>query len=425
MYANTPSLLSLYEFATIMQLDPWDLAQVGEGFPDPNEAQCTHNFYLNSYPHNYLSRNEVAATIEKAEAAIAAQLGYWPAPKYIEETVGYPRPADLTRWGSTGGGFFGLPFTGLNGALTTRQNLQWKSIQLSTGYINGGGIQAYSDIDLAAAVTRDGDYGDGIFQTFTVGPIATTVTDPAEIGIYFTVTDRQGFDLDETWRVRPVKVALDIVAGTVTITGSASLLVNPALEMVTNPVSLDVTDASTYVTEVEVHRVYRDTTATQAAPNQGWALWEPWTFSSPCSNPPCTQSAAPVYVGERNATGGQAYVTYSDPTLCTGWRDPDRVHVKYLAGKARDSTTGRMDRLMADIVAHLATAWLPVDKCGCERSDRIIHWWRSLPTEGEENSQGGRPITYKEIDTPFGERRGATFAWSRVKKIMQSGVTWV
>lgn len=403
---NAETVLSLYEFGDILQLNPWELAQFGEGFPQPNNAQCQSVFFQRSWPYDYLSREEIAATIEKAEAAIAGELGFWPGPKYLEETVPFPsvRPGGVSDYPY---GVFGVP--AVNG---------WPgqpTLKLNTGRILGGGVRAYTAIGDAAVVYHDYD-GDGVNEAFSL-TIATTVTDPNEIGVYNTAVDRLGEDLSEGWRIRPVKVT--IAGGNVNITGPAALLGLPLKYMVTNPESLDVTLPGNFVTQVSIVRVYRDATATQDSPQQGWALWDAW--SGDCSDQPCQETATPICVAERLALGGIVAANYSDPSRCLGWRNPNRVYVRYLAG--RDLVNGKMERQMADLVAHLAAAWLPFDKCGCERSARILHWWRSLPTDADIDGEGTRAITTKEIDTPFGERRGAIYAWQRVKRLRISGAT--
>ncbi len=387
------TLLPLDSWAGVMGIHPFEFNQVGTGFPTTNNAQCDHVWFQYPWQQDFLSRDELARTIAKAEEMIAEELNYWPAPKYIvNEVKQYPRPYKRTIYG--GGG-------------TPRG--QWKGVRLNWGKVQGGGLIARSAIDMAGnVVTADND-GDGVFETFTV-TVATTVTDPDEVAIYFAVADRNAAALDESWRIRPVKVAIS--GGNAVITGNRWLLVKPDLTTVVNPEVLDVSVAGNFVTQVEVWRVYRDVTTTTDDPAQGTAMWE----EPGCEIPPCNVSWLPVCLGARNAEMGIVSVDYYlDGQTLPDAREPDRVSLNYAAGEPL--VGGQMSRTMADIVAHLATGILPVGSCGCERSDRIISWWRNFPSQGEENA---RPITLKEIDqNPFGQSRGALWAWERVQYLRQ------
>lgn len=407
MHAATVTGLSLKEWADIMGINPWDLAQFGNGFPTPNAAQCEHIFYQHPYPYDYISRDEVAATIEKAEAALADELGFWPSPVYRDDVV--PVPTSLPG-GFAGGGYPGglaWPVT-IGGAWT----LSARTLKLPYGRIMGGGVLGRTAILDAAVIYSDAD-GDGVNERFTV-TVPTTVTDPDEIALYNTAADRLGEDIDETWRIRPINVS--IVSGTATITGHASLMGLPLKELVLNPESLDVTDTANFVTEVSVCRTFRDNSASDAAPNQGLALWDAWPGD--CDTLPCTETWTPICLAERNSLGGMVAANYSDGNACVGWRQPARVRAKYLSGVPM--LNGKMQRVYADLVAHLATAWLPNDKCGCERSDRILHWWRSLPTDADIDAQGSRPLTIQEINNPFGTQRGALYVFNRLKRLTLS-----
>lgn len=392
--SSISTLLPLDSWAKIMGVNPWEFNQIGEGFPVPNTAQCEHVFFQYQWQQDFLSRDEIAQAIQSAETMIADYLGFWPAPKYlVDEVHGYPRTGIRDTWGNGG---------------TARG--QYKALQAHWGKIQGGGIMARSTVDLAGAVVLSDTNGDGIDDKFTV-TVATSVTDVSEIAIYFKSSDRNGDDVDETWRIRPVKVSIS--GGNAVITGHPSLLVIPDLATKTDAEVLDVT-ASIYVSEVEVYRVYRDTTATTTTMNQGSAMWE--NTPGGCDTPDCAVQYVPICLGFRNAYTGLVYTDYMLDGVCPPYaREPDRVSMNYLAGEPL--VNGQMNPDLADAVAKLATSLLPVDKCGCERSNRIISWWRSMVNQGEEQ----RPITTEEINNnPFGEaRRGTLFAWHKLEPLQQ------
>jgi hypothetical protein len=271
-------------------------------------------------------------------------------------------------------------------------------------------------VNVAGAVVMSDNDGDGVNDRFTV-TVATTVTDPDEIAVYFTLADRNAVALDETWRIRPVNVTIS--GGNAVITGHPSQLVKPDLTLRVDPSSLDVTVAANFVTTVEVYRLYTDDTTTTTDPAQGTALWE----APDCDTPPCNVAWLPVCLGARNADQGLVSVDFwLGGTQCPpSDREPDRVSLNYLAGYPL--VNGQMARSMADIVGHLATGILPVGPCGCERSDRIISWWRNLPSQGEENQ---RPLSIRELDEcAFGQSRGALWAWKRVQNLRQERVSLV
>lgn len=387
--ASRETLLPIDSWAKIMGLSPWWFNQVGEGFANPDTAQCAHVFFQYQWQQDFLSREEIAQAISMAEDMIAAQLHYYPAPKYfIDEVQQYPRPYNRELYA---------------GGRTPRGQL--KSVQLNWHKVQGGGVLARSLINASTAVVLSDNDGDGVKETFTLTQ-ATTVTDPNEIGVYFTTADRNSDPIDETWRVRPVRVTIS--GGNAVVTGHASLLVKPDLTFRTDATALDVTVASNFVTALDVYRVYRDDdTSTN---KQGNAIWE----LTPCVDPPCGVEYSALCIGARMAEIGFVSVDYSINDTCRGTA-PDRVSVNYLAGEPLMG--GQMNPVMADIVAHLATALLPVDKCGCERSDRIIAYWRDVNPASGEGMRQQLIGSYRE--NPFGPQRGAMYSWNRIQPLLQ------
>lgn len=387
MRVSTFTHLTLLEWGNIMGINPWDLAQIGEGFPVSNTAQCAHVWFQQSWQQDFLSREELAFTISKAEEAVAEELGYWPAQRYfLNEEITYPQ----------GYGEY--------------IDYSWKSIRLGWKKIQAVGMQDRTYLVDAAVVLSDKD-GDGVNDTFTA-TFATTLTDTSEIGIYFKAADRNNEPIDETWRIRPVDVAIS--GGVATVKGFIGLVVVPDLTTIVNPVSLNITTATNFVTQVEAYRVFTSQTVTTLASQQGYAIWE----NEPCDVLPCSGTALPICAGIRNADQGYVWADYGigiiNPIFTTS--EPDRVFLNYLAGVPY--INGRMQREYADIVAHLAVAWLPVGSCGCERSDRILSYWRQYPSELNPR----RPISKNELeDNPFGIERGAIYAYKRIQMLRAPG----
>lgn len=401
MRGSTYTGLSLFEYAEIMGISAWEMAQIGNGFPAPSTAQCGHVFYQYPWQRDFLSREEILRCIDEAENALAEQLGYWTYPKFfVDEIVQYPRPHQNWLYG------YGKTIRG-----------DWKAVSLRWHKVIGAGLFNRTVVNNSVAVPLLVTYSDvdndGVDDTFTVTG-ATTVTDVNELGVYFQAADRLGEDVSETWRIRPVKVAIS--GGNFTITGHSALCVLPILTNVTDPQSLNVTDAAIYISAVEVYRVFLDTTATSALPYQGVAQWDNQTDCEP----DCTFDVKELCIGQRNNQMGQVYANWGAPLTCPHHREPDRLSVNYQAGVPYE--TGRMNKHMARIVAYLATSLLPSESCGCERSNRIISYWRSMPNATNKQGATGRPITIKEVDdNPFNQSRGAIWAWKETMRLMHMG----
>lgn len=387
-WAETPTLLPLDSWAKILGIDPWEF----NGFVSPrsSRAECKESWRQYEWQKDTLSREEVARTIQAAEAAIAEEVNTWPAPYYVSnEALEYPRPAKNRYFGMAG---------------TPRG--MYKPVRLRYMKIRGGGIRNRTLLDIDAAVTYSDPDSDGVNNVATV-TVTTTIADSSEIGIYFQATDRIGEGLTEKWRIRPITVTFS--GGVATIKAHASQFAVPKLLVDVDFVPLDASLAANYVTQVEVYRVFRDDTFTTANPNQGTAEWEQW----PCTTTPCAVDYIPLCLGARSPDNGIVMVGFEYASCFPQNREPDRLHVNYLAGYPL--VDGKMQPDLARMVAQLATAWLTQESCGCDRSSRIIAHWRLLPSTDDKDS---RPITAEEInDNPWGPRRGAFFAWRKARML--------
>lgn len=384
--ATTETLLPLDTWALKMGINPWEFNQIGEGFPVANTQQCEHVWFQTSWMQDFLSREEVAICIAQAEDMIGQELGYYPAPKYFRDEV---QSVTSRNWDGS------WPY-------------RLQSVQLDHHKVQGGGILNRTLVASGIAVTVSDRDGDGVWDTFTaVTPAQTVVTDPGEVAAYFTITQRAGAPLDETWRIRPI--ISSITAGVVSIEGPSYLVVNPLKTLGFTAASLDVTSADTYIGTIDIYRVFRDDSTDPA--NQGNAIWE-----NPCLTPPCSVEYDALCIGDRRGETGFVSVAWNQNGCCPNAnRPPDRVSINYLAGEPLINY--QMSNALADVVAHLATALLPGDKCGCERSTRIVAYWRTVaPAQGE----GLRADIAGNFGVnPFGPQRGAVYAWSRILKLRQ------
>jgi hypothetical protein len=403
--ASIPTLLSLDQWADVIGVSRWEINQLGQNFPlnqtmlGSATQQSPHVWFQNNWQIDFMSREELAGNISRAEEMIAEELRYWPGGKYIvSEELQYPRNYRRSVYGYGG---------------TNR--MDWKACQLRWTKIILPGIRLFTLIGSAFNVTTSDTDGDTVLDTFT-GSFATTITNPTQISVAFAAADRYGsVPIDDTWLIRPVRVS--IANGTCTITGHAAQLAKPILQngAAVDSGGLDVTVAGNYVTTLEAYWDRCDGTVVAGAgntANQGQAEWE-----GDITVPPGSVQTLPIALNARNADMG---LVAPDWLLNQGQvppqpREPDRVVVNYLSG-IPFIAGGSMDRTMADIVAHLATGMFAVQRMGQMRVSQIINYWAMPPSQGDQR----RPITVKEIDNcPFGTSRGAMWAWLRVQNLRQ------
>lgn len=370
--SDVETLLPLDQFAQIMGFEPFQFNQIKEGLALAREAQCNTVMYQHNFQRQFFSLDEIAAAITQAEESLAPILNYYPAPKYIvNDDITYP--VDYR----TGTPYF----------LTARG--QWKAVQTTYQHIQTLGTRTRTLIQANVVYTTSDDDGDSIDDHFTVS-VATTETDLSKLVLYFASADRQA--LDETWRIRPLRVTADGVNAT--FKGHIGLLVDPALKESLDPVPLVATDTGIYVTGVDAYILSYDTSLI------GTSYWDT-SYS-------CGISSGGVSPNTILVKPKDGYIRLViDGCYSMGYA-PDRISLNYLAGVPYDNT-GRMQEPYATAVAALALAYMPSPACGCTRADQKISYYMSTPADSE---QGKRPMSLKEIDNnPFPPTRGGLLAW--------------
>ena len=400
------TLLPLDSYFEIMGFDRFTTNQIGVGFPEGTKFgiegdDCRDVFYQSFYMRNAISRDEIALAIQRAEDMLAKALGFYPAPRYfIGEPLQYPRKRMPYAYGL--GAWSIVPFTMGRHGYSASVNTRFQKIQAG-GTLARTLIGDPANLTLIDSTTGLPAVAPAINDTFTATITVPSGTLASEIGVYFLAADRVpvNSDVNESWRLRPVNISVS--GTTATITGHSTLLVLPALETIPNPQPLDVTDANIYASEVTVYRVYTDTD------NQGVAIWE---ADPNCNDAPCDPAEIGVCMGNRNWNMGQTFIGFTDADCCATWRAPEQVRLNYLAGEALDEN-GHMKPEYAQYVAHLATGLLANFPCGCDRSSKVIDYWR-FDVSSMDETQGGRPLTTEEQASPFGFSRGALYVWGRI-----------
>lgn len=365
------TLLSLDQFANIMGIPPIHFVQgVSTGYPDDMGCSSVWFQYTWQAPGK-ASREELARAIANAEAMIAQLMGFWPAPKWLEDTR-KPYPRQSSRWD------------------TTHMYHCGRAIETEWGRVIAGGRRKVDAIALNVAVTYpvDLDTGMATLATTWVGAIPQQAEEVA----VFPSTDTQ-----PQLRIRDLEVSIG-AGGVVSIRGRPARFVDPALWELPGPIDGDA--LASYLTTVNIYRVYNSTDGNDYAPAEfGWQ-----TYAS--------TSLVTDYGILRDWTPGSGMVTpvpatwdgsVWTPTVCLPCWEMRTVQLFYLAGVPRD-TFGRIADPFARAIAALATALLTDPVCGCSQAEKMSTWWQSAPQPREQ-------VAYGQLNCPWGVKRGAWEAY--------------
>lgn len=413
--------LPLENWRQIMQFHPWHFWSIADSSllsttGDGCDTLVRQHAWQNS---DAASRDDLQSAIVRAENTIASHLGFWPAPVYLSETHPWPPWSDVLG--------------------------RWWNMQLDTGQIQAAGVETLTAISTGAAVVYTDVDGDGYMDTFTVGPIATTVTDVKEIALYFATADRFAMGdisaaVGERWRIAPISVTIS--GGFVTVKGAAWLLVKPiTYEGVTNAGANGLAPATTlttpahFATTVDLYRRWTDPNGTTQTTSQGAIIWEtrpawgchcdaPQTAFSGSIYDPAAVAVALARVGIRDAENGVVSLGEATFDSTTGvWSSlnwticdtPDRAIVRVLAGWPLDSD-GQMARIYQTVVARLAAAELARPICGCTDANRELSRWQlDVARSGGANDEIYGAISQDDLNNPLGTRRGHIAAWRFIR----------
>ena len=429
------NLLPLDTWRQILGFHPWHFW----GMADSNRLRITSacNGLVTELPWqstDAAGRAEIRQAIEDAETLLTNYLGFSPAPRYTTSTVPWPRYLDAS-----------LMRTGPRDPTG-----RWLTVQLPEGQIQTAGIEQLTAIQTAAAVVLSDPDGDGYQEKFTIGPIATTITDPAQIAVYFAALDRfDGPDftsaVGEHWRIQPVNVTIS--GGFVTITGARWLLVPPLVYqgLIGIGDGLDPANPGTAVTTLDIYQRTTATNGTTINDAQATIIWEThptwfdaWWCQCGCVTPvsafggspydPAAIAQAAGRVDIHNAQLGIVAAAQAAYNVTTGifsslsWdvcTEPDRVTVRYLAGFPLASD-GQMQEPYRTIVARLAAAELARPICACDEANRELYRWQfDLARTAGSGDEAYGAVSQEDLNNPFGTRRGHVYAWKQVKNLRQ------
>ena len=429
------NLLPLDAWRQIMGFSPWHFWGLADNQLLAVTSAC--NGIVTEYPWQQTDaagREDIRQAIENAEKLIRDYVGFSPAPRYSDATVPWPRYLDAS-----------LMRTGPRDPTG-----RWLTVQLPEGYVQAAGVEQLTSIGLASPVVLSDPDGDGYLERFTIGPIATAITDPRQIAVYFAAADRfDGPDfssaIGDRWRIQPVNVS--IAGGFVTITGARWLLVPPLRYqgLINIGTGLNPATAGNWVTTLDIYQRSTNQAGITINDAQATIIWEThptwgdaWWCQCGCANPvtayggspfdPAAIAQAAGRVDLHNAAFGivaPAQAAFNATTgifsslswdVCT---EPDRVIVRYLAGQPLASD-GQMDAKWRVIVARLAAAELARPICACDEASReLFRWQFDLARTSGAGDEAYGAVSAEDLNNPWGTRRGHVYAWKAIKNLRQ------
>jgi hypothetical protein len=385
-----------------MGLHPWHFWRIA-GAKVPIVSSCNPLTFL--HPWQYAmqaSRDDVTRALLKAERVFAEYAHFWPAPRFIKDTLDFPMQSDPRK----------------NYLSSVSVQGEFLPIQLKYGHLRTFGAESYQYIASPSVAYYDYD-GDGINETFGV-TFPTSVADPEEIALYFSGADRfDGSAVSPRWQIEPIKVSID--GGVATVTGSRWLAVKPALQEGYKNTEIDEGTVGNFVSNFDVYRRYADTT------NQGrfvWLVRPIGCYTCPdgydISGDPSAYAVQVARFGARNATLGAAFgesaalsgSTYVTALWSLGYQ-PNKIDVYYKAGYPLDG--GAVSTDIALIIARLAAAEIGVHVCGCSSAyPEVSYWQEDLAVSTSDSS---RQTPFEMLGNPIGTRRGQVYAWQAINQL--------
>jgi len=226
--------------------------------------------------------------------------------------------------------------------------------------------------------------------------LTDTETDPDEIQVFFRVADGADSAGDEYWRIYPLRV-VRTNASTITITGHRSLFVQPSIwgneytqvsGLVRNFATTTI--AGDFITQVDIYRVYTDTTNGVTVKGGSTAYNNADDVSA---------IATPRFV---DADNGIFQARFDYPSATSGI---DTVELKYLAGFPL--VNQRIDRRLAIPTIRLSNTYLP------EKIKPIYDiTFGRFARDREATPRDELQMAF--LNNPFGLKRGQVLAWREV-----------
>lgn len=405
----------------------WGFADSGPNAIVPINSKCSTLTYEYDWQgSDAAGRQSIRESIATAEWKMLDYCGYRPMPEYVDfALVDWPRyyEANLVR--------------GYDFDATGRR----VAVQAPEGYIQAMGIESLSLIGSATVaggtLVYSALFNASLQDTFTIA-LPTVVTDTTQIAVYFSIADR--FDdlaVSERWRIEPIDVS--ITGGVATITGRKWLCAVPILYQnpIQNAAPLDPQTAANFVTSLDVYQRTTNGDGNSITTCQATLVYETndcgACWGAGCCCPTGTITSDPGTVGEVIARAGIRHKEYglitpaaavynsttalwSSQWCCSAFCEPDRAKLRYLAGYPLEGR--QMARRFRDPVAWLATAELKRRICACrETNEKFWQLQQDLNLSSTTTERYEFPA--RQLDNPFGSRRGHVQAFLAVQDVIQ------
>jgi hypothetical protein len=336
-------------------------------FPCQVGRACGNLWFQYPEQSDYLSREELAIAIRNAEDTLSQFVGYNLMPDWDREVL--PTPRHTT------------PEYTAN--INTR--LRPKSIQVSKKYVRNVGVRNAVVLETVPVVREDRD-GDGFDETVVIANAYSF--DINEIRVFFPD--------DPDGEVRPVKVNASSIEFPIWLIVKEEYTHKNCVE------SLDAHDDTIFLEEVDIVRVYNDTST------QVTLIYEP-TYCDDCNQTYTVGNCAYV---EDEVLG---YVVYN-PRL---YKEPKKVEINYYSG-----FLGKANRPLVELdpywkapIAYLAASFLDRNTRNCcdgNESLNVSQWQTNLIKR--ESGSANYAVTQFIIENPFGVvTSGAWFAYQRAR----------
>lgn len=421
--AETCTLLSLDRFARIVGLNPVHFSGAAGADPNPFplRGSCSDVWWQRSYMGaDKVSREDLALAIANAEEDITKYLGYSPGPTWTsKEMQMFPRHHRRELFD----GGFNSRFDG-------------KSLKLNRGHIISPGRRATTLIFSASVLGGSMVWSDPDLDTFdermtVTVPTTLTSLSRQQIKVYF-----YGHSSECAWEIRQPRSVV-IAGGNIVIEFDFWQMIDPDQQdpypLTTNPVALNVADATIYVDRCNVYREFTD--YSQHAVE---FYWEPRSSAFPCPHcggATCEACAMTVQCGCMHirdvdlgfvvpapATWDSANGTWAASSW-TRCEPPDQVKMWYYSGELSEGFLAGNDldplsRWWAETIAWLAVARLERNFCACGNLTALATDLRSEYARSDANGPTWF-LTERQSDNPFGTRKGEMMAWRRVSKLGQ------
>jgi hypothetical protein len=394
--------VSLNKWFYMMSMHPWHSYQLANSLV-PIESKCNAIIFERSWQGaERAGRADIRRAIQAAEDMFANVTNYRPRATFRDVVVPWPVMGDYRLANYTN--------------FDTRGN--WMGLTLPDGYVQALGYE-HITTSVSSNLTYTDEDGDGIYETATATATVPTGTTAAEVYCTFSAGD---YLYNDGIAIDPRTVS---VVGTVaTVKFDAWTLVRPILYTVARPSVLDPsvmppTATSPYAKTVQIARRYCDGTGTTIDTAQAVMIWEsaPYPYwAVPCSGnnyapDPSAVAYAIARCGVRDNRAGIVYAgesiynatnnTWSGRVGFQECRPPDRVRLRYLAGRDEEYIDVAIARLAAAVMARRI--------CACESATKEVAEWQI-----DYSRTGATTETYAQptdLTNPFGTRKGHVYAW--------------